>query len=178
MNIRVVGGRYGGRVLDTPKGHTTHPMGERIRNAIFNSLGTELVGKKVLDAFAGTGALGIEAVSRGAASACFIEKDKIAQKCIQNNIDTLQLPDAVIVRTTVNNWLETVPGETFDLIFADPPYYDPQPSLIPKLAARLQKDGILVLSWPEKKDLPELAGITVIFDRQYAGAHLVMYQNT
>ena len=90
-SIRVIAGRFGGRLLDTPKDNNTRtkPMGERIRNAMFNSIGNEINGAQVLDAFAGTGAVGLEALSRGAAHATFIERDKIAQKILSNNVSSL-----------------------------------------------------------------------------------------
>lgn len=176
MNIRVVGGMYGGRTLDAPSGRTTHPMGERIRNALFNSLGGEVVGARILDAFAGTGAIGIEALSRGAASAIFVEKDKIAQKCLVNNIQALQIEQGQLIKTTVNNWLETYNGELFDIIFADPPYHDTQLGVIAKLSTMLKPEGTLVLSWPEQQPAPLLPGLAVTFERAYAGARIVMYK--
>ena len=86
-SIRVIAGRFGGRLLDAPKENSTRtkPMGERIRNAMFNSIGNEINGAQVLDAFAGTGAVGLEALSRGAAHVTFIERDKIAQKILSKN---------------------------------------------------------------------------------------------
>lgn len=176
MNIRVIGGMYGGRKLDAPAGNKTHPMGERIRNALFNSLGDVVVGARVLDIFAGTGAVGIEALSRGAASAVFIERDKIAQKCIQNNIDALRIDNAELIKTTVSNWLQTYSGGQFDIIFADPPYYDTQQATIQKTIGLLKNNGTLVLSWPEKQPAPVLDGLVVVFERAYAGARIVMYK--
>ncbi|MFA5107899.1 MAG: RsmD family RNA methyltransferase, partial [Patescibacteria group bacterium] len=74
MNIRIIAGTLGGRKIDAPDGRRTHPMSERIRNALFNSLGETVKDANVLDAFAGTGAVGIEALSRGAKHATFIER--------------------------------------------------------------------------------------------------------
>lgn len=176
MNIRVIGGIYGGRVLDTPTGRTTHPMGERIRNAVFNSLGASVQGAKVLDAFAGTGAVGIEALSRGAESAVFIEKDKIAQKCIQNNITALGIARAQLVKATVHGWLQTYTGEPFDAVFADPPYYDTQQSTVMRLAQVVAPGGILVVSWPQADQAPDIPSMQPFFERTYAGARLVMYK--
>ena len=90
-SIRVIAGRFGGRLLDAPKDNNTRtkPMGERIRNAMFNSIGNEINGAQILDAFAGTGAVGLEALSRGAARVTFIERDKIAQKILSNNVSSL-----------------------------------------------------------------------------------------
>ena len=80
MNVRIISGKYGGRIIKAPDTARTHPMGERIRNALFNSIGSEVDDAKVLDVFAGTGAVGLEALSRGARSVTFVEKDRVAQK--------------------------------------------------------------------------------------------------
>ncbi|HSW90850.1 MAG TPA: 16S rRNA (guanine(966)-N(2))-methyltransferase RsmD, partial [Candidatus Saccharimonadales bacterium] len=134
--VRVVAGKFGGRKIDAPSfdNSRTKPMGERIRNAIFNRVGNEIKGAHVLDAFAGTGAVGLEALSRGAAHVTFIERDKIAQKIIAKNMVLLGCEDnATLVSTSVNNWLETTTPESYDIIFADPPYHDPQLSTVEKL---------------------------------------------
>lgn len=178
MNVRVIGGVYGGRKLDTPPGRTTHPMGERIRNAVFNSLGASVEGATVLDAFAGTGAVGIEALSRGAASCVFIERDNIAQKCIANNLTNLGITQAQLVKTTVHNWLNSGQHGPFDLICADPPYHDPQASAVTELARLLAPGGTLVVSWPIKLEVPQFSGLTGVFDREYAGARIMMYKKS
>lgn len=176
MSVRVIGGIYGGRKLDTPPGEKTHPMGERIRNALFNSIGGILPGAEVLDAFAGTGALGIEAVSRGAGRVTFVEKDRIAQKCIQNNISILGIQQAKLVKATVSGWLDTYKGDGFDIIFADPPYHDTQLAAVKKLGKVLRPGGTLILSWPESEPAPHVDDVlTPSFDRVYAGARIVMY---
>ena len=177
MGVRVIGGMYGGRKLDTPPGDKTHPMGERIRNALFNSLGDSLKGARVLDIFAGTGAVGIEAISRGAKSAVFVERDKIAQKCISNNIEALGITNAELIKASVSNWLASYKGDTFDIIFADPPYYDPQRATIERTLTLLKPKGILVVSWPEKQPAPQFENMQVTFERTYAGARIIMYAN-
>lgn len=174
--IRVVGGVYGGRKLDTPSGRTTHPMGERIRNAVFNSLGDKLIDANILDTFAGTGAVGIEALSRGAKHAVFIEKDRIAGKCIANNIMNLRINNAQLIKATVSSWLDTYRGELFDIIFADPPYHDTQLNTIRRLVDLLSPIGVLVLSWPEPEPVPDLLGLDIWFERIYAGARIIMYK--
>lgn len=176
MSVRVIGGVYGGRKLDTPAGERTHPMGERIRNALFNSIGNTLQDAEVLDAFAGTGAMGIEALSRGASHATFIEKDRTAQLCIQKNLDVLGITDAKVIKASVNGWLETYMGDGFDIIFADPPYNDTQLAVISQLPRVLRPGGTLVLSWPESQAAPRVADtLEPMFDRVYAGARIVMY---
>ena len=89
--IRVIAGKYGGRKIDAPdfSNSRTKPMGERIRNAMFNRIGEEIRGARVLDAFAGTGSVGLEALSRGASFVTFVERDKIAQKILQKNVLSL-----------------------------------------------------------------------------------------
>jgi 16S rRNA G966 N2-methylase RsmD len=82
MFVRIIAGKYGSRKIEAPDNSRTHPMGERVRNAMFNSIGAEIDGKDVLDAFAGTGAIGLEALSRGARTITFVERDKIALKIL------------------------------------------------------------------------------------------------
>jgi 16S rRNA (guanine966-N2)-methyltransferase len=173
---RIIAGRFGGRPIDDSGSERTHPMGERIRNALFNKLGSELEGAKVLDAFAGSGSLGLEALSRGAASALFIEKDRIAQKIIQKNIETLGVGDeAHLVRATVSQWLETS-DEQFDIIFADPPYHDPQLSTVARLFSLLKPNGLMVLSYPGRGEAPTSTEVVVVDNRRYGNANLVFYQ--
>jgi 16S rRNA (guanine966-N2)-methyltransferase len=108
MFVRIIAGKYGSRKIEAPDNSRTHPMGERVRNAMFNSIGAEIDGKDVLDAFAGTGAIGLEALSRGARTITFVERDKIALKILTRNIVSLQAEDqSTVVRTSVSNWLET-----------------------------------------------------------------------
>lgn len=103
MKVRVIAGKYGGRIIDGAGTERTHPMGERIRNAMFNKIGSEVEGKRVLDAFAGSGSIGLEAVSRGAESALLIERDRIAQKIIEANIQLLDADEQVkLVKTSVS----------------------------------------------------------------------------
>ncbi len=92
MNVRIISGIYGGRTIKAPDNSKTHPMGERVRNAMFNSLGSEVHGARVLDVFAGTGAIGFEALSRGAASVDFIERDRMACQVLRENYSSLGKP--------------------------------------------------------------------------------------
>ena len=126
MKTRLISGEFGGRFIDSPHTDRTHPMGERMRGALFNILG-DVDGLRVLDAFAGTGALGLEALSRGASEAVFIERDRVAQKVLQENIDALGVSDrAKLIKSSGSAWTDTPELQGFDLIFADPPYHDVQ----------------------------------------------------
>lgn len=147
MNVRIIAGEYGGRKLAAPSGDRTHPMSERARGALFNSLGTTVKDATVLDVFAGTGSLGLEALSRGARSAYFVERDKVAQRIITENIETLGVTDQTkLVRANVRTWCETYVGEGFDLIFADPPYHDPQFSTVTLISGLLKPGGKLAIT--------------------------------
>ena len=179
-SIRIIAGTYGGRRLAVPDTSNTRtkPMGERIRNAMFNRIGDELEGARVLDAFAGTGSVGLEALSRGAAHAVFIERDKIAQKLITTNIHTLGAGEmAELVRTSVNNWLEASEPGKFDIIFADPPYDDLQLSTVSELLGLLKPNGLMVLSHTGRGEVPNLKnGIVVVDNRSYGNAHLTSFR--
>lgn len=123
--MRVVAGTVGGRRLAVPLGATTRPTSELVRGAIFNSLTAQglVEGAIVGDLFAGSGALGIEALSRGAARAVFVESDRAAARVISDNLAALGLEGVGSVRVAdVVTWVESSPGAPYDLILVDPPY--------------------------------------------------------
>lgn len=177
MNLRIIAGKYGGRHIDAAVSSRTHPMGERPRGAMFNSLSALTDGAQVLDAYAGTGAIGFEALSRGAAHVTFVEKDRIAQKVLLKNIEALGCEDeTTVVRATVANWLDTYTGEAFDLIFVDPPYHDPQLSTISRIFDLLKPNGLMVLSHIGRSEVPTKTGVVVVDNRSYGNAHLTFYR--
>lgn len=126
--MRIVAGTLRGRPIAAPDGSATRPTSDRVREAVFNILahGTEnftLEGCRVLDLFAGTGALGLEAVSRGAASCLFVEEDATARGVIRRNIEAFGLTGRThIYRRDATRMGEALPRERFGLVFADPPY--------------------------------------------------------
>jgi 16S rRNA (guanine966-N2)-methyltransferase len=177
MNIRVIAGKYGGRKLDAPGRSSTHAMSERARNAMFNIIGDTIQGARVLDAFAGSGSIGIEALSRGASECIFIEKDRVAAKIIQNNLSLLDANNnGKVVSTTVSNWLETSDSDPFDVIFADPPYHDPQFSTVKRLFGLLKPGALMVLSHPGKGEVPSKTGVVVVDNRSYGNLNLTLYR--
>ena len=179
-SIRVIAGKYGGRKLDAPKPNNTRtkPMGERIRNALFNRIGGEVRGARVLDVFAGTGAVGFEALSRGAAHVTFIERDKIAQNILRKNMVSLGVEsDVTLVYSSVSVWLESGQAENYDIIFADPPYYDTQFSTVLKLLSLLKPGALMVLSHPGRGEFPNLTKeIVVVDNRSYGNAFLTSFR--
>lgn len=120
--MRVVAGTHGGRLLRAPRGGTTRPTSDRVREALFSILAS-VDGACVLDLFAGSGALGIEALSRGAASATFVDSDAAAITAIRQNLADLDL-DAQVLRMPALRALTCTPvaGRQYDLVFLDPPY--------------------------------------------------------
>ena len=140
--MRVVGGYLGGRRLLTVAGKDTRPTSDRVREALFAMLGERVEGARVLDLFAGTGALGIEAVSRGAASAVLVEQAASAVAVIRANLDALDLHDRVRVRRTrAETYVRTQRDGPFDLVLLDPPYATPV-GLVAGLLGRLARTAL------------------------------------
>jgi 16S rRNA (guanine966-N2)-methyltransferase len=121
--VRVVAGTFGGRRLVAPPGDATRPTSDRVREALFSVLGPAVRGARVLDLFAGSGALGIEALSRGAASAVFVDRAPAAIKAIRANLEALGI-DADVRRLESRAALRAAfaRSEAYDLVFLDPPY--------------------------------------------------------
>lgn len=136
--LRIVAGTYGGRRIDAPPGRDVRPTREKVREAWFSALGPELAGTRVADLFAGSGALGLEALSRGAAFVHFVESDRRAAAVLSSNVDALGAGDrAEIVRRDVASFLDGREGQPpFDLALADPPYGSGWPR---RLADRLRR---------------------------------------
>jgi 16S rRNA (guanine966-N2)-methyltransferase len=148
MPLRVISGTAGGLHLKSPKRHALRPTQDRIRQVIFSSLAERVPGARVLDLYAGTGSFGIEALSRGAASATFIEQDKEAVQCILDNLSHCHLQGDVR-QGDVLSYLDKPPTQVFDLIFADPPYLKERGSLdndplLSKLIPFLEVNGLFV----------------------------------
>ncbi len=167
--VRITSGKYRGRTIKTP-GRGTHPMGERERLALFNMISPALEGALVLDAFAGSGALGIEALSRGAIKAVFVEKSPSAARVIRENLANLGLKEGVITGKVSDFNTD----ERFEVILADPPYDDFRIAELSGLAKLLKDDGVLVLSHPD--EAPELTGLKLVKTNRYAGARISIYR--
>lgn len=173
--MRVIAGELGGRVFDSPRGHRTHPMSDRVRGALFNTLG-DIAGLTVLDAFAGSGALSFEAVSRGARSALAVEPDKSAQNTIAGNITKLGLTDRMkLVRAKAQAWLSTT-DQAFDIVLCDPPYDDLEQDLLERLAERVKPGGIVVYSLPPDGNVNPSDSYEFLESKDYGDAKLVFYR--
>ncbi len=172
--MRIIAGKYKGKPIKTPDVAGTHPMGEREKLALFNMVGNNLDGLMVLDAYAGSGALGIEALSRGAEKVVFVEKSpKVARVIIANlqGIGEISADGYQVICKDVKNLNLT---EKFDLIIADPPYDNFDTQSVANLIGFLKNDGILVLSHPN--EALEIEGLELTKTRKYARAHISIYK--
>ncbi len=172
--MRVIAGRHGGRRLRAPAGAATRPTPERVREALFSILGPRVEGARVLDLYAGSGALGIEALSRGAASATFVDDAPAALQALQANLDSLH-EEAEVVRADALRWLHGASrrARQYDLVLLDPPYRR-APALGPALGAALPAvlaGGALVVAESDRRAPLEL-GIPVIDDRRYGDTRI------
>ena len=148
---RIVAGSHGGRRLVVPPGVTTRPTSDRVREALFSTVESmaDLTGSRFADLYAGSGAVGLEAASRGAAAVLLVESDARAARTIRTNITTLGLAGTCVLTTAkVATTLATPPAEPYDVIFADPPYTAEDPEITELLTALvpwLAEDGIAIL---------------------------------
>lgn len=169
-NIRIVSGYLRGRSIKSPRDSATHPMGSREKIALFNMISAYLPGATVLDAFAGSGALGIEAISRGAENVAFVEKSPKVARVIKDNLASLELQAEVFV----DDIDKYSPEESFDLVIADPPYDHFTESKILPLTNILKDGGLLILSHPGTP--PVIEGLNLTKTRKYAKANISIYQ--
>ncbi|MBR3204787.1 RsmD family RNA methyltransferase [Candidatus Saccharibacteria bacterium] len=216
--MRIISGIYKNHKLESPFSKETHPMGDREKIALFNMLESgfgSLEGTEVLDAYAGTGALGLEAISRGAKSVIFVEKSKKTAKILENNLKSLQnrqnsakfsLKNSVFPPKNAQNHAQapdsaqapksartpnfsakilqksvesaSFPENSFDIIFADPPYdnFDFAPVFL--LASYLKPSGFFVISSPKPLKIPDFPGLSLVKSRNYANATISLFQKS
>ena len=172
--MRVVAGEFRGRRLQAPRGRSTRPTADRVREALFSMLG-DVSGARVLDLYAGSGALGIEALSRGAASAVFVERDAAAVAAIRRNLEAVGAGAADVRRQDVLRFLAAATGR-FDLVFADPPY-DSAPRLAAPLSAALPAvldENALIVTESSKRTPLELT-LPLARERTYGDTRIAIH---
>ena len=187
--IKVIGGKHRGRALATPEGDSTRPTSSRARESLFNILAhahwradgmSPLIDARVLDGFAGSGALGIEALSRGDGDATFVESDPRAVEAIRENLDKTHLADrARITVARVERWRAPA-GVTYTLVVADPPYHDAAAWDAIELAVReaLAPDAVVVVEHEAHLTPPQaLAGLALWRDRRQGAGAVAVYRN-
>lgn len=179
--MRIVAGTLGGRVLRAPHGAATRPTTEKVRQALFNILGPPPEDTHVLDLFAGSGALGLEALSRGAASVTFVERARPALAALRGNIDALGVAaQTTIVAVDVARFLAAPgPGPGWRWVFLDPPYAADvvTDSLAALPRARLTDDAVVVVEHAHRAPPPDRAGFLLRTDlRRYGDTELSLYR--
>lgn len=175
--MRIIAGKLKGRTLHEPHGHKSHPMAEKIRGALFNALG-DIEGLTFLDAFAGSGALSFEAVSRGAASAAAIDRDGAAHSVIERNAKELKTGRKVkVIRANTAGWSIHNMEKRFDIVLLDPPYSELQTNLLQRLIKRhVKPGGLAVLSFPGHITAPDFEQVEIVSSKNYGDAQLVFYR--
>jgi 16S rRNA (guanine966-N2)-methyltransferase len=173
--MRIIAGEHRGARIFSPKGRDTRPTSDRVREAAFNLIGP-VDGATVLDLFAGSGGMGLEALSRGAASVTFVENDREALRAIDRNLDKLRVTGARVVPRDALQAL-TTERNTYDLVLCDPPYgYADHERLAPYLVKALAPDGLLVYETGAREQ-PEIQGLRVRTSRTYGSARLTLFQH-
>ena len=177
--MKIVSGIYGGRPLKTLEGKTTRPTSDKVRGAIFNMIGPYFEGGRVLDLYAGSGGLSIEAVSRGMSSAVLVERDRKAQAIVAENIQmTKEVGKFQILKMDAERALEQISGE-FDLIFLDPPYVKEQiVADIEKMAEKelFSEDVMVVCETDKAVELPEeIACLGIWKEKIYGISKVTVY---
>ena len=178
--MRVITGKARGIQLKTPDGMLTRPTADRVKEALFSIINFDIPGAKVLDLFGGTGQLGIEALSRGASSAVFVDAREESCKLIRENLKRTKLEsDAKVIRSDYLDYLSRC-REQYNIIFLDPPYAEVfLENAIKRITEIdiLQSDGIIVAERPLGKDLPwEFEGYTRSKDYKYGKVLLTIYR--
>jgi 16S rRNA (guanine966-N2)-methyltransferase len=172
--VRIIAGSHKGAKIFAPKGRETRPTGDRVREAAFNLIGP-VDGASVLDVFAGSGALGLEALSRGAARAVFVESDREACRTIERNLAKLQITGATVLCRDAFQVL-AAEQRAYDLVLCDPPYgFTAHDRLGGYLARLLAPSGLLVYESGARVE-PDLEGMRVRTSRTYGSARLTLFE--
>ena len=177
--MRVITGTARGRRLITPEGMDTRPTTDKVKEAVCSALQFEFPGANVLDLFAGSGQMAIEALSRGAARATLVDTDQRAVGCIRQNVKACGFADhAVILKSDAVSFLQRT-GEHFDIAFLDPPYrHGILEQILPLLAEKMQKNGIIVCEHePECKLSQRILNFDLQKQKKYGKIIISVYRN-
>ena len=162
--MRVIAGTLKGRTLDAPTWDGLRPTSDKLRETLFNVLAPRIEGARVLDDYAGTGAVGIEALSRGAAHVTFVEEDRRAAALIASNLKKCRIPNGyAIMQTSVLQAIEELKDQdlskaAFDVILLDPPYASDFHEALPHVGDIVKPDGVVILEHARKSEAPPAAG--------------------
>ena len=180
MSLRIIGGLFGGRILKSPKGPQTRPTTSMVRGAVFNICSSWVEGARFLDVFAGSGAMGLEAISRGARFATFIEKDRPTAECIRENASLLGIePQVQVLALDAKRALAQLMSP-YDLIYIDPPYEKEVPELFDLILQKklLAPRGLLFLEERFQSKTPSFPSLERVDSRRYGIAHLHQFRHS
>jgi 16S rRNA (guanine966-N2)-methyltransferase len=178
--MRIIAGAFGGRRLHTPKGTAIRPTADRVREAVFSIIGPAVAGAEVLDLFAGTGAMGLEALSRGASRAVFVDQSLHAVRLIRSNVALCKVAERVsVIHGPVNQAIRRLAGlgEAFDLIFSDPPYGKHAiQKILPTLGEVVRPGTLVVAEHGSREPLPaQVQEWSLTEKRQYGDTSISFY---
>ena len=182
--MRITGGEFGGRMLKVPKSDAIRPTQDRVREALFNIIQFEVPGCDFLDLFAGSGAVGLEALSRGARSATFIEREKRHLAALKENLDSCRVQSTAVdvVAADAYRWLERYAGPGFSIGFADPPYALGEEKgyaqVLATLADRgvIRPSGLFIAEMTAVQKAEETPGWELVRDRVYGRTRICIWR--
>jgi 16S rRNA (guanine(966)-N(2))-methyltransferase RsmD len=176
--MRVIAGRCAGARLTAPRGRATRPLTDRVKEALFAALGTRLDGASVLDLYAGSGAAGIEALSRGARRAVFVERDRSAGAAIRGNLERTALAAAAeVVVGDVERFIAQDDGARYDVILVDPPYdVTLAPGALESIARHVAARGVVVVKHFWRTAPPAIEALRVVRTRRFGETALTFLQ--
>jgi 16S rRNA (guanine966-N2)-methyltransferase len=166
--VRIIAGEWRGRRIEIPEATSVRPTPDRVRETVFNWLRDSIVGARCLDLFAGTGVLGFEALSRGAAEACFVEQDAKLVEALRTTAAKLGAAPKIVRRDALA-FLREPPTARFDIAFLDPPYAAPLDPLLAVLPAWLHPGALVYVERPRDEGLPAVPSASWL-KQSYAGA--------
>jgi 16S rRNA (guanine966-N2)-methyltransferase len=176
--VRIIAGTHKGQRIVAPRGTRTRPTSDRVRENVFNLVAPWVEDADVLDLYAGSGAMGMEALSRGASRATLVESDTQACRAINENLDRLRLAGATVLCQDVTRFL-AADTRTYDLVFCDPPYDEyarVEPQLARHLPRLLAPDGLLVLETSSRAPEPDLPPLSPRTSRRYGAARITLFE--
>ena len=182
--MRITGGQFGGRNLVVPKSDAIRPTQDRVREALFSMLQTEIAGATFLDLFAGSGAVGLEALSRGASRATFVEQNRRHLVALKSNLEACRLPSAAAetIAADCYRWISSYTGAGFDIGFADPPYALGEErgyaAVLATLAERgvVRPGGLFVAEMTAVQKAEETPNWDLLRDRTYGKTRLCVWR--
>ena len=189
--MRITGGEFGGRNLKVPKSDEIRPTQDRVREAVFNIIQFEVAGSDFLDLFSGSGAVGLEALSRGAKSVTFVERDRRHLAVLKENLSSFsrsssdsRASEAAVVAADCYRWLATYSGPGFSIGFADPPYALGEEKGYAQVLATLAEHGVIrpeglfIAEMTAVQKAEETPGWELVRDRTYGKTRICMWRRS